>query len=101
MGEDDFGFGGQQTIVAPDEKQDDIKTGESKEEEKTDLGNGEKEKADLGKETQQGEQEKEEEKETNDLISQIKPGVELEISGKMLMKKFAHLEGFASKITSF
>lgn len=82
MGEDDFGFGGQQTIVAPDEKQDDIKTGESKEEEKTDLGNGEKEKADLGKETQQGEQEKEEEKETNDLISQIKPGVELEISGK-------------------
>ena len=80
MGEDDFGFGGQQTIVAPDEEQDDIKTEEPKEEEKTDLGNGEKEKADLSKETQPVE--KEEEKETDDLFSQIKPGVELEISGK-------------------
>ena len=81
MGEDDFGFGGQQTIVAPDEEQEDIKTEEPKEEEKTDLGNGEKEKADLSKETQPVEKE-EEEQEKDDLFSQIKPGVELEISGK-------------------
>lgn len=78
MGEDDFGFGNQQTIVAPDEEQDNIKTEEPKEEEKTDLGTGEKEKADLSKETQPVEKEEE----TNDLFSQIKPGVELEISGK-------------------
>lgn len=79
MAEDDFGFGGQQTIVAPDEEQE-IQTEKPKEEEKADLGNGEKEKADLGTETQPAE--KEEEKESDDLISQIKPGVELEISGK-------------------
>lgn len=80
MGEDDFGFGGQQTIVAPDDEQEVVKTEEPKEEEKTDLGDGGKEKDDLSKETQPVE--KEEEKESDDLFSQIKPGVELEISGK-------------------
>lgn len=81
MGEDDFGFGGQQTIVAPDDEQENIQTEKPKEEEeKADLGNGEKEKDDLSKETQPAE--KEEEKEKDDLFSQIKPGVELEISGK-------------------
>lgn len=81
MPEDDFGFGGQQTIVPPEEEQE-VKTQETKsEEEKQDLGGGGEEKQDLSKETKPEETGKEEEKE-NDLFSQIKPGVQLEISDK-------------------
>ena len=86
MEEDDFGFGGQQTIVAPDEEQMEQKTPE---EEKQDLGGGQQEKQDLGEgDTKQKEDVNDKRKEDkegkgenkeDDLFSQIKPGVELEI----------------------
>ena len=80
MAEDDFGFGGQETIVPPEEPKE-----EFKEEPKDDLSN-EKDKDDLkdiddnkGKENID---DKEKNDDTNDLFSQIKPGVQLEISDK-------------------
>ena len=86
MEEDDFGFGGQQTQVTPNNEQKEQITAE---EEKQDLSGGQEEKHDLGKgndekkETINDEQKNDNKGETkneeDDLYSQLKSGVELEI----------------------
>ncbi len=84
MPEDDFGFGGQQTIVAPDEPEK-----EPKEEPKDDLSNN-KDKDDIS-DTQKDvdkndksdtDKDKDDKNDKDDLFNQIKPGVQLEISDK-------------------
>lgn len=81
MPEDDFGFGGQQTVVAPEEEQEN----KAPEEQVTPIDGDKEEKEDLGSQEQPKEEKKEEEKKEKDddnIFSQIKPGVQLEISDK-------------------
>lgn len=85
MPEDDFGFGGQQTIVAPDEPKED-----PKEEPKDDLSNDKNKDdvSDIQKDVDKNEPENDvddndKDKDDKDsLFKQIKPGVQLEISDK-------------------
>lgn len=86
MPEDEFGFGGQQTIVPPDEEtNEEAKNNEEKEDlagdkDKDDLGKGNDNKNDNKNDDNKNNENNDDNKgEESDLIDKIKPGVELEI----------------------
>ena len=82
MPEDDFGFGGEPQDVTPKDEQQN----KTPEENKTPLGEGGEDKQDLGDQNnppqEKKEGEKKDDKNEDDILSKIKPGIQLEISDK-------------------